>query len=126
MPVLELENKIAKVIRTTPLVRPTDSTQIAAGVTTRLREIFLEAVPEILADLDRHEHDCEQLTRTAHKLKGAAGFVGAKRLWTLVADFEQMVGQYSQEQLQYCLAMIKQVLAETEKELRQMPAAGDK
>lgn len=119
---MELEDRIANIVGTTPLVRPGGSTQVAAGVAARFREIFLEAVPETLAELAEGQSDRGRLARTAHKLKGAAGFVGATRLWTLTADFEQSAERLTPDQLQYFLIVIKQVLGETENEMKRLLA----
>lgn len=116
----DLEKRLADIIRITPLVRTSGPTQIAASVTNKFREIFLEAMPETLAELGENESDYRRLTRAIHRLKGATGFVGATRLCSLASDFEKIAEQLKPEQLQYFVIVLKRVLSETEGELRRL------
>ena len=116
-----LKNRIEQAIEKTELVR---KAEVAHTVTLKLMEIFLDAVPETRRELLENQLNVSQLVRTVHKLKGAAGFVGATRLKILAADLEEIADLLTSAEISYYIAVMQQVLMETEVEMNRQINGG--
>lgn len=83
----------------------------------RLNDLFLEVLPAMIKEFETHAGYSKINARTAHSIKGAAGFVNARRVWALAGELETSMENLSAEEIRLFSSAIGQAFEETKVEL---------
>lgn len=102
--------RINEIIAEHPLMR---EGEIAENIRVRLRELFIQTIPGMLAEFEKHAGNSTAVARTAHSIKGAAGFVNARRVWALAGELESHAKTISAGDLQLLIKALSQAYEET-------------
>lgn len=106
--------RIGEITAEHPLMRESD---VAEGIRQRLIGLFIQTLPEMLADFEKHAGNSALLAKTAHAIKGAAGFVNARRVWALAGEFETHVKLLSPDDTRLFIAAITSAFEDTKRAL---------
>ena len=109
----ELAAILQEIAQTTELMRKFEDCGVSTEVTLRLYKVFLESSAAIAAELQESKLSASNASRMAHRLKGAAGFIGAKRLASLAAYIEESCADLNELQIRHTLQLLFATYAET-------------
>lgn len=110
MPPESWKKRIDDISTEHPLVRENNADE---NIRRRLAALFLDTIPGLLEDFKKYADNRTGIAKTAHSIKGAAGFVNARRVWALAGELEFHAKTMTDEEIATFVLAIKEAFEET-------------